>query len=61
MIPYALENYLNSPEFQSLVDDAQATYVVEHLKEALDKILGSRSGFLLENVTVKWNSPHNLI
>lgn len=34
MIPYALDAYLHSPEFQSLVDDAQATYVVEAMRNA---------------------------
>lgn len=33
-IPYALDHYLHSPEFQSLVDDAQATYAVEILQNA---------------------------
>ena len=34
MIPYALEGYLQTPQFQSLVDDAQANYVVEAMRKA---------------------------
>jgi len=34
MVPYALEGYLQTPEFQSLVDDAQASYVVEAMRKA---------------------------
>ena len=33
-IPYQLDAYLHSPQFQSLVDDAQATYVVEAMRNA---------------------------
>jgi len=33
-IPYALDDYLHSAQFQSLVDDAQATYVVEAMWKA---------------------------
>ena len=33
-IPYKLDAYLHSPKFQSLVDDAQATYVVEAMQNA---------------------------
>ena len=33
-IPYALDDYLHSPQFQSLVDEAQATYVVEAMRKA---------------------------
>lgn len=37
-IPYALEAYLHTPQFQSLVDDAQATYVVETLRKARENL-----------------------
>jgi len=40
-IPYALESYLHSPKFQSLVDDAQATYVVDAMlkvRETLERL-----------------------
>ncbi len=34
MFPYKLDSYLHSPEFQSLVDDAQAKYIVESMRTA---------------------------
>jgi len=36
--PYALNHYLHSSEFQSLVDDAQATYVVETMQKAREAL-----------------------